>query len=201
MQTFDRFWWNLARWRILVPYSVKILNFWKFKMAAAAILKITKIAISLQRFDRSLRNLVCWCKMGLLTVPTVKNFEFHKSKMADGRHFEKSDKSPYLCDRSIDFDEIWQDDACRPLAANQSLKFGIFENPRWRRPPSWKITKIAISPQWFDRSLRNLVLWCKMGLLTSPTVKKIWISQIQDGRRPPFWKPLNCHISAPPHAN
>ena len=27
--------------------------------------------------------------MGLLTAPTVKNFEFHKSKMADGRHFEK----------------------------------------------------------------------------------------------------------------
>ena len=57
-------------------------------MAAAAILKITKIAISLQRFDRSLRNLVRWCKMDLLTAATVKNFEFYKSKMADGRHFE-----------------------------------------------------------------------------------------------------------------
>ena len=34
----------------MAPYSgstVKISNFWKFKMAAAAILKITKIAISL----------------------------------------------------------------------------------------------------------------------------------------------------------
>ena len=57
-------------------------------MAAAAILKITKIAISPQRFDRSLRNLERCCKMALLTVPTVKNFEFHKSKMADGRHFK-----------------------------------------------------------------------------------------------------------------
>ena len=27
--------------------------------------------------------------MGLLTFPTAKKFEFHKSKMADGRHFEK----------------------------------------------------------------------------------------------------------------
>ena len=27
--------------------------------------------------------------MGLLTVLTVKKFEFPKSKMADGRHFEK----------------------------------------------------------------------------------------------------------------
>jgi len=57
-------------------------------MAAAAIWKITKIAIYPQRFDRSLRNLVRWCKMGLLTAPTVKQFEFHKSKMADSRHFE-----------------------------------------------------------------------------------------------------------------
>ena len=57
-------------------------------MAAAAMLKITKIAISPQRFDRFLRNLVGWCKMDLLTAPTVKTFEFYKSKMADGRHFE-----------------------------------------------------------------------------------------------------------------
>jgi len=51
-------------------------------------LKITKIAIYPQRFDRSLQNLVRWCKMGLLKAPTGKKFEFHKSKMADGRHFE-----------------------------------------------------------------------------------------------------------------
>jgi len=57
-------------------------------MAAAAMLKITEIAIYLQRFDRSLRNLVHWCKMCLLTTPTVKKFEFHKCKMADGRHFD-----------------------------------------------------------------------------------------------------------------
>jgi len=60
----------------------------KVKMAAAAMLKITKIAIYPQRFDPSLRNLVRWCKVGLLTALTVKKFEFHKSKMADGRHFE-----------------------------------------------------------------------------------------------------------------
>ena len=85
LQPGDRFWWNLAWWRILAPYrgsSVKISNFWKSKMAAAAILKTTKIAISPQRFDR----LVCWCKMDLLTSPTVKKFQFHKSKMADSCH-------------------------------------------------------------------------------------------------------------------
>ena len=75
----------------LDPYSgptIKILNFWKSKMAAAAILKITKITISLQRFDRSLQNLVSWCQMGPLTTLTVNEFEFGKSKKADGRHFE-----------------------------------------------------------------------------------------------------------------
>ena len=56
-------------------------------MAAAAMLRITKIAIYPQRFDRSLRNLVRWCKMDLLTAPSVK-IEFRKSKMADGRHLE-----------------------------------------------------------------------------------------------------------------
>jgi len=60
----------------------------KIQDGAAAMLKITKIAIYLQRFDRSLRNLVRMCKMGLLTIPTVKKFEFQKSKMADGRHFD-----------------------------------------------------------------------------------------------------------------
>jgi len=57
-------------------------------MAAAAILKITKIALSPQQFDRSLRNLASLRKMGLLTVLIVKKFEFPKSKMADGRQCE-----------------------------------------------------------------------------------------------------------------
>jgi len=48
----------------------------EFLMAAAAILKITKIAISLQRFDWSLWNLVRCCKTGLLTFQVVENFNF-----------------------------------------------------------------------------------------------------------------------------
>jgi len=57
-------------------------------MAAAAILKITKIAISPQKLERSLRNLAILYKISLLTVLTVKKFEFPKSKMADGRQYE-----------------------------------------------------------------------------------------------------------------
>ena len=50
-------------------------------MAPAAILKITKIVISPQQLERSLRNLARLYKIGLLTVRTVKKFEFPKSKM------------------------------------------------------------------------------------------------------------------------
>ena len=154
-------------------------------MAAAAILKITKIAISPQRFDRSLRNLVCWCKMDLLTLGPLKNSNFTNPTWRTAGIL-KTVKLPHLCNRLTDFDEIWHDDAHWPPTADRPLKVPIFENPRWRRPPSWKITKIAIYPQRFDRSLRNLVYWCQMGLLTTPTIKKIRISQIQDGGRPPF---------------
>jgi len=45
-----------------------------------------------------------------LTAASIQKFEFHKSKMADGRHL-KTVKSPYLCNRLTDFDEIWHDDA------------------------------------------------------------------------------------------
>jgi len=59
-----------------------------------------------------------------------------KFKMADGRHFAKSVKSPHLCKLLTDFDEIWQDDAHWSLTAVRSLKFRIFKNQRWRRPTS-----------------------------------------------------------------
>ena len=52
--------------RFLAPFegsTVTIPNFWKFKKAAAAILKITKFAISQQRFDQSSRNVASWCRM------------------------------------------------------------------------------------------------------------------------------------------
>ena len=109
----------------------------------------------------------------------------NKSKMADGRNFEKKTvKSLYLCNRLTDFDKIWYSDAYWPDTADLWLKFRFFENPKWRRSPSWKITKIAISPQRFDRSLWNLVRWCKMCPLTAQIIKKFEFhkSKMADGR-------------------
>ena len=39
--------------------------------------------------------------MGLLTAPTVKKIEFHKSKMADGRHCENRRITIYAYVHSI----------------------------------------------------------------------------------------------------
>ena len=133
--------------------------------------------------------------MGLLTAATVKNFEFHKSKIADGRHFENR----YITISLQPFDRFWWNLArWRTLASysGSTVKISNFWKFKMAAAAILKITKIAISPQRFDRSLRNLVRWCKMGLLTALTVKKIRISQIQDGGRPPFYEPLHYPISA-----
>ena len=143
MQPFDRFWWNLARWRILVPYSgstVKILNFWKFKMAAADMMEIKKnrdISATVwpifTKFDTLVQN-------GLLTALTVKKSNFTNPRWRTAAIL-KTVKSPYLCSRSTDFDEIWHDDAYWPPTVERPLKFRIFENSRWRQPPSGKSQK------------------------------------------------------------
>ena len=68
----------------------------------------------------------------------------------------KTAKSPLSRNRLTDLDEIWQDDAHRPFTADRPLKFRIFEiqDGSGRYLLSHKI---AISPQRFDRSLRNFV--------------------------------------------
>jgi len=90
--------------------TVKILNFSKTKMAAAAILKITKIAISQQEIDRSLRNLARLCKMGLLNAQTVKKLNFQNPGWRSAA-IVKTVKSPYLRNRLTELDEIWLSDA------------------------------------------------------------------------------------------
>jgi len=59
--------------------------------------------------------------MGLLTVQSVKKFEFPKSKISAA--ILKTVKSPYLHNRLTDFDEIWHDDADWPPTGDRALKF------------------------------------------------------------------------------
>jgi len=112
-------------------------------MAAAAILKITKIAISLQQFDRSLRNLERLCKISLLTVLTVKKLNFQNPRWRTAANM-KTVKLPYLRNRLTDFDEIWHSDADWPPGGDISLKVRIFQKPRWRRPPYVKYMSVEI---------------------------------------------------------
>ena len=62
-------------------------------------------------------------------MPFVSAANTHnKSKMADGRHLEKS--SPYLGHSLTDFDQIWHGDAVQPSWAIRPLKISNLKNPR-----------------------------------------------------------------------
>jgi len=82
-----------------------------------------------------------------LTAPTIKNSNFTNPRWRTDAIL-KTVKSPYLCNRLIDFDEIWHDDAHCPLQRKGRLNFEFL-----------KIQDGGSRhlPQRFDRSLRNLV--------------------------------------------
>ena len=96
-----------------------------------------------------------------------------KSKMADGRHFEKKplNRHNYLCERLTDFDKIWHDDANWSPIGNKSIKFKNFQKPRWRQPTSWKSQKsryhsnrsktAKIIKRWYYSASR----WLSSGLM------------------------------------
>ena len=84
----------------------------KFKMAAAAILKIAFLAITHRPIVRFQRYFV-WgsrtaCRQGL----DDKNCKFLKFKMADGRHFEDRHITIISVKILLDFDKIWCTTAC-----------------------------------------------------------------------------------------
>ena len=91
-------------------------------MVAAVNLKRTKIEISRQRFDRSLRNLAWW-RSSTLMMPCVPQLEICNFKNPTWRPpFWKIEYSSYLNHSFSDFNEIWHGDAVRP-----SWPFGPFQ--------------------------------------------------------------------------
>ena len=107
----------------------------------------------------------------LLTVLTVKNLKFYKSKMAAAAIL-KIVKSPYLGRGSTDIDEILHDNALWTSWPSWPLKFKILQiqDGGGRHLEN---RKMAISQPWFERFRRNLARWCSLTLLTVPTVKKL----------------------------
>jgi len=64
--------------------------------------------------------------MGLLTARTVKKIRiFFTNETWWAAGILKTVKSPYLCNRSTVFDEIWHGDAHCSLTADRPLKFRI----------------------------------------------------------------------------
>ena len=84
----------------------------------------------------------------------------------NGHHLENLSRS------LSDFDEIWHDDAAQPSLAYRPLKILNFKNPRWRRPPSWKIKNRHISAT-VHPILTKFGTLIISNLLTVPTVKNV----------------------------
>jgi len=111
----------------------------------------------------------------------------NRSKMADGRHL-KIAKSPYLSEKSSDFDKIWYttSDNEPDESRDQKLKFLKF-----------KMSAIIHRPIVLFQ--RNFVWGSRTAYRQGLHNKKLQIFKIQDGGRPPFWKSLNRHISVKNH--
>ena len=157
---------NPNSWGVNRRFHHKQAKYWKFHVIETTASILTKSGITIET-----TKWISW------VVP------IGAQQIQDGTRppfWRKTVKSPYLCDCSTDFDENWQVDAHWPLAADQPLNFWISENWRWRRSPSWKIKKIAISPnlQWFDQSNNLHEIWYTgaNGPHNLSDRLKIWIS-------------------------
>jgi len=102
-------------------------------------------------------------------------------------------KSPYLSEKSSNFDKIWYTAADIEPNDSHVTKNWNFWNSRWRWPSSWKSffghnssTNCPISAKFCMRK--------QNGMSTRARWQKLQIFKTQDGRRPPFWKSLNRKI-------
>jgi len=155
---------------LLSHLTLKNLKFEKSKMAADAILKNRKIAISHPYFDRFWPNLARPCSSALLSSPTVKNSKFENPRWRRPPCW-KVEKSPCFGRSFTDFDQIWLGRAVRPSWAIRLWIFQILKIQDGGRLLSWNL-KIAISRSCFDRLPRNLA---RLSILTFRTLWAIKI--------------------------
>ena len=152
-------------------------------MAVVTILKITKIMLSQQRIEQSSRNLARLCKMGLLTAQTVKSLNFQNP-----RRQRPSFWKPLNCHISA---TVW----LILMKSGTIMHISPTREKTFKISNFWKSKMVmAISQQQIERSLQKI--WHDYTK---------WVSYCQDHknlnfqnprwRRPPFWKPLNRHIS------
>jgi len=119
--------------------------------------------ISATVWASSLKNLAWTCSSTPLSVPTVKNLKFRKSKMATA-DILKNRKLTYLLCGLSDFDKIWHSDAVL-LDRSDRWKCKIFKIQDCGCH-HLEESKIEISGQWFDRSAHYLAWWRILALRT-----------------------------------
>jgi len=103
--------------------------------------KITKIAMSLQRFDRSLLNFYDDAKQVSPPLRTFKNLNFKNPRWRTATIL-KTVNSPYFCNLLTDFYEMWHNDAYWFLAPDVKFKFVIFDNLLRRTAAILRIEKL-----------------------------------------------------------
>jgi len=150
-------------------------------MADGRHLENRKMATHTQQFERLARNLARWCTLALQTLLTFKIPNFYKSKMADGRHRQKSKKGHISA-------TAW------PIGAKYGTVIHIYSENRigrqFKNLNSWKSkiadsryfdnSEIAISEQRFDLSPFKLVWWHTLTLFIPSAVKilSVWKSKM-----------------------
>ena len=114
--------------------------------------------------------------------------------MADGRHLENLK----IVISQLRFERFRQNLACRrssTLLTVSTVKNLKFQNPRWRRPPSWTSENSHISAAVWA-ILTKFGTMVQFNPFESPDRKKCQISKIQDGGGRHLKKLKNRHISA-----
>ena len=98
----------------------------------------------------------------------------------------KNPLNRHICKRLTDFDEIWQGDAHWLPTENLPLV--------WNFAKSKMTAATILKEKYKNRDIPATARWIftKFGTV----MQNGWISKIEDGGRPVFWKPLNHHISA-----
>jgi len=104
-------------------------------------------------------------------------------------------KSPYLSEKSSDFDDIWyttSDIEPKLHSHDRKMKFLEF------KMAATAILKIAFFGHYTSTDCPISAKFCMRKQNDMPTKaawQKLQIFKIQDGGRPPFWKSLYRHIS------
>jgi len=111
---FDEIRHGDAYWPPSENRPLKFRIFDNLRTAAVAILKVTKIMTSQQRFDRPSQNLAWSCKNGTLITPTIRNLNLQNPRWRTAAIL-KTFNSPYLCNCSTNFNKIWHSDVLSPF--------------------------------------------------------------------------------------